>query len=439
MGSLWERTARLPAFPPLRGDKRVDVLIIGGGPAGVLTAYRLQQAGVDYALVEQHRIGRGVTGGTTAKITAQHGLIYHRLLKSLGEERAKAYLTANLQAVEDYAALCADIPCGFVRQDNTVYVCEDGRKIENELAALERLGYDAVCPKETAVLFETAGAVTFPRQAQFHPLRFLGGIAADLHIYERTAVRQLVGTTAVTDRGRIHAQRVVVATHFPFINKHGSYFLKMYQHRSYLLALEGASLPDGMLVDDDKKGLSFRRAGKLLLLGGGGHRTGKQGGSYHELRQAAARYYPDATERAHWAAQDCMTLDGLPYVGRYAATTPRLYVATGFNKWGMTGSMVAANLLRDMLVGKENPLQSLLSPSRSIFKPQLLVNGFEAAAGYLSPTARRCPHLGCALKWNSAEYSWDCPCHGSRFDRRGGLLDNPATGNLHNKKDGHLG
>lgn len=437
MGSLWERTASLPTFPPLQGDKQTDVLIIGGGLAGVLTAYRLQQAGVDYVLVEQNRIGRGITGGTTAKITAQHGLTYHRLLKSAGKERAKAYLTANLRAVEEYAALCRAIPCGFVRKDNTVYTCEDGRKIENELAALERLGYEAHCPKETAVPFETAGVVSFPRQAQFHPLRFLGGIAAGLRIYEHTAVRQLIGTTALTDNGKIRAQRVVVATHFPFINKHGSYFLKMYQHRSYVLALEGAPLPEEMLVDDAKEGLSFRRAGKLLLLGGGGHRTGKQGGSYTELRQVTERYYPHATERAHWAAQDCMTLDGLPYVGRYAATTPRLYVATGFNKWGMTGSMVAADLLRDLLTGRESPLQQVLSPSRSMLKPQLLVNGFEAAAGYLSLTTRRCPHLGCALKWNPAEYSWDCPCHGSRFDRRGRLLDNPATGDLKHKKDGH--
>ena len=204
----------------------------------------------------------------------------------------------------------------------------------------------------------------------------------------------------------------------------------MYQHRSYGIALEHAPRLEGMYVDEAQAGMSFRAYGGLLLVGGGDHRTGKKGGSWPELRDFARRHYPDAQERYHWAAQDCMTLDGVPYIGPYSAGTSNLYVATGFNKWGMTSSMVSAMLLRDMVQGKENPYAPVFSPSRTVLRPQLAVNAFEAAAGWLTPAARRCPHLGCGLKWNPYEHSWDCPCHGSRFAEDGKKLDNPATGDL---------
>ena len=434
--SLWHSTAALPRFPALRGEVKTDVLIIGGGLAGVLTAYFLREAGVDCLLVEQRRIGSGTTGNTTAKVTAQHGLLYHRLLRTVGKDGAKAYLQANLAAVERFAALCETIPCGFTRRDNTVYHREDGRLIEAELEALDWLGYTPECPADLPLPFEVAGAVTFPAQGQLHPLQFLAGVAGGLPIRENTRVRELVGTTALTDRGKIRAKRVVVATHFPFLNKHGLYFAKLYQHRSYVLALEGAPLPEGMLVDDDSTGLSFRQAEGLLLLGGGGHRTGKPTPGWSGLEAFARREYPDATVRYRWAAQDCMSLDEMPYVGQYAPSTPHLFVATGFNKWGMTGSMVAARLLCDRLTGQDNPCADLLSPSRRMVKKALLVNGLSAAAGLLSPAKKRCPHLGCGLNWNPVEHSWACPCHGSRFDRQGRCLDNPATGDLPHNKEG---
>ncbi len=165
-------------------------------------------------------------------------------------------------------------------------------------------------------------------------------------------------------------------------------------------------------------------------MGGGGHRTGKTGGGWRGLSGFAYRYFPDLKEEYRWATQDCMTLDGIPYIGRYSANTPDFYVATGFNKWGMTSSMAAAVLLTDMITGRKNEFEQLFSPSRSILKPQLALNALEAASNLLTPTERRCPHMGCALKWNSQEHSWDCPCHGSRFDANGTLLDNPATGNI---------
>ena len=273
----------------------------------------------------------------------------------------------------------------------------------------------------------TAGALKFPKQAQFHPLKFAAAIARDLRIFEDTKVLELGRGTAVTNRGTIRAKRMIVATHFPLLNKHGAYFLKLYQHRSYVLALENAGSLPGMYVDQKETGLSFRNSGELLLLGGGGHRTGKPGGGWRELENFAQRHYPQARIAARWATQDCMTLDGVPYVGQYSRRTEGLYVATGFNKWGMTSSMAAAELLADLLLGRANPYEELFCPSRSVFRPQLAANVLSSTVGLLTPTAPRCPHMGCALKYNAQEHSWDCPCHGSRFGEDGELLDNPAT------------
>ena len=430
MESLWEQTSTPGKFPPLDHDITTDVLIIGGGMAGILCAHQLHQAGVSCVLVEADRVGRGITKNTTAKITAQHGLIYHKLIRRFGPEQAGQYLRANLAALDQYRKLCQSLDCDFEEKDAYVYTRDDRKKLDRELDALETLGFPADFTDRLPLPVSVAGAVRFPNQAQFHPLKFLTAIAKDLHIYEHTTVRELVGTTAITDRGKIAARKILVTTHFPFLNKHGSYFLKLYQHRSYVLALAHAPKLPGMYLDDAQTGLSFRNHGNLLLLGGGSHRTGKQGGSWTELRAFARQAYPQAEERYHWATQDCMTLDGAPYIGPYSARTRDLYVATGFNKWGMTSSMAAAMLLRDLVLEKDNPWQAAFSPSRTILHPQLALNGFEAAVNLLTPTTRRCPHLGCALKWNPWEHTWDCPCHGSRFTREGKLIDNPATGDL---------
>ena len=430
MGSLWEQTWEKPNFPAQDGDLSTDVLIIGGGMAGILCAYRLHCAGVPYVLAEAETICGGITKNTTAKLTSQHGLIYDKLISRFGIQRAKQYLAANQAALQAYRTLCRDMDCGFEEKAAYVYALDDRRKLQREVNALEKLGVPAEFTDELPLPFPVAGAVKFPNQAQFHPLKFVSGLAKGLRVYEHTRVRELIGTTAVTNHGRIRAEKILVTTHFPFLNKHGSYFLKLYQHRSYVIALQGAPDVDGMYVDASRTGLSFRNCQNLLLLGGGGHRTGKKGGGWRELRDFARRHYPQAEEQYRWAAQDCMSLDGVPYIGPYSASTPDLYVAAGFNKWGMISSMVSAMLLSDLVQGKNSPYGEVFSPSRSILRPQLAVNGFEAVASLLTPTARRCPHLGCALKWNPVEHTWDCPCHGSRFTEDGKRLDGPATGDL---------
>ena len=427
MDSIWKQTAELPRFAPLEGDLKTDVLVIGGGMAGLLCAYWLDRAGVDYALVEARRLCGGVTGNTTAKLTFQHGLIYARLLREFGLGRARLYLEANRAALGQYRELCREAGCDFQERDAYVYALTDRRKLDRELEALERLGFPAEFSRTPALPMPTAGAVKFTKQAQFHPLKFAAAIAKGLRIFEGTKVLELAPGRAVTNRGTVTAENIVAATHFPLLNKHGAYFLKLYQARSYVLALENVPEVGGMYVDEGEKGLSFRDYKGFLLLGGGGHRTGKKGGGWRELEDSARRWYPQARTVSRWATQDCMTLDGVPYVGRYSRGTKGLYVATGFNKWGMTSSMAAARLLADLVQGKENPWAELFSPSRRVLRPQLAANAWESTMGLLTPTVPRCPHMGCALKYNPQEHSWDCPCHGSRFGEDGELLNNPAT------------
>ena len=430
MHSLWSETVTFPSFEALNKNIKTDVLIIGGGITGILIAHYLQQAGVNYILVEADTICSGITKNTTAKITSQHGLIYHQISKKYGIDAAGLYLEANEAALWEYRKLTKEILCDFVNETNYVYTLTRPDKLERELDTLKKLRFPAEFAENLPLPFSTAGAVAFPNQAKFHPLKFLAELAKPLHIYEHTKVQELVGTLAVTNHGKIQADRIIVTTHFPFLNKHGSYFLKLYQHRSYVLALKDAPKPKGMYVDDADKGLSFRTHQNLLLLGGGGHRTGKQGGNYNELRCFADKHFPDAKEVYHWATQDCMTLDDMPYIGQYSKNTPNFFVATGYNKWGMSSAMVAALLLRDLITGKKTPYADVFSPSRSIWHPKLFLNGLESSVNLLTPARKRCPHLGCALKWNKAEHTWDCPCHGSRFTSKGELIDNPATDDL---------
>ena len=427
MDSIWLKTAHKPRLDALTRDKHVDVLIIGGGIAGILCAYKMREAGVNCMLVEANEICGGITKNTTAKITLGHGLVYDKMIRRFGEVKARLYADAQIKAIKEYMHLCQNIECDFEAKDNYVYSLDDSKEIEKEVAALNRLGVKAEISMARELPVRVAGAVRVRDQAQFHPLKFLYEIAKDLPIREHTKVMELMPHRAKTNRGVITYDKLIVATHFPILNKHGGYYIKLYQHRSYVLALRGAQKVNGMYVDGSGTGMSFRSLGDLMLLGGGGHRTGKSGGAWQELEDFAYKHYKGVEIVGRWATQDCMTLDGVPYIGQYARSTPDVFVATGFNKWGMTNAMVAADILCDLVQGRSNPYAAVFDPSRSVIRPQLAVNTWESVLGLLTPTVPRCPHLGCALKYNKAEHSWDCPCHGSRFTMDGQLIDNPAT------------
>ena len=427
MESLWINDFEKSVFEPLKSDLKTEVLIVGGGITGILCAYELKNAGIECAVVEADKICHGVTGNTTAKITVQHGVIYDKIISKYGDETALKYLQAQQKAAERYKELCKTIDCDYEIKDSYVYSLNKPKEIEKEIKAYGRLGYNAEFSQNLDIPIKTVGAVKIKNQAQFNPLKFCYFITSGLKIFENTKVLEFFKGGVITNKGKIYAKKTIIATHFPIINKHGGYFVKMYQHRSYVIALKDTELPNGMFVDEDISGMSFRTYNNMLLLGGGSHRTGKKGGNWQELSEFAKKNYVGSREVARWATQDCMTLDSIPYIGQYSRNTPNLFVATGFNKWGMTSSMVSALILKDLIQGKQNDYADVFSPSRSIFHSQLAKNAAETLFNLLTPTAPRCPHLGCALKYNKAERSWDCPCHGSRFTKDGKLIENPAT------------
>ena len=426
MKSLWELDVKIQNFTLMNGDHYADVLIVGGGMAGVLCAYYLKQQGVDCLLLEADRIGGGTTRGTTAKITAQHGLCYHKLLSRYGADFARGYYDANTAAIEQYQRLAEEIPCDFHTTDNLIYSRRSERLIDRELEALDKIGRPALLAENLPLPFPTKGAVRFTEQAMFHPQKFLAGLVKGLSICENTPVLKIEGHTAYTPSGKVTADKIIIATHFPFLNARGLYWMRLHQSRSYVIALKGAPPITGMYMDEQDDGLSFRSHGEYMLLGGGGKRTGKPCGGFDPLIRFAAKHYPTAETCCQWAAQDCMSLDGVPYIGQYAAGLPHLYVASGFNKWGMTSSMVAATLLTDLILEHPNPAAAVFSPSRPPALLPLASNIGSSVAGMLTPTLHRCTHLGCGLHYNHREHSWDCPCHGSRYTKNGQVLDGPA-------------
>ena len=471
---------------PLAGDMEVPAVVIGAGLAGILTAYYLKQAGIRTVVLEADRIGSGQTKNTTAKITSQHNLIYDRLIRSFGGRMAEHYAMANEGAIGEYERLVLEkgIACDFVRCPAYLYSQDHPGLLKREAEVARSLGIRASFETECELPFPVAGVTRFEQQARFHPLKFLAEMAEEVEVYEQTKVLKVDDRRVETARGTVTAEHIVFAAHYPFINVPGYYFARMHQERSYVVALEGAERLEGMHLGIDQDGLSFRTWGNLLLLGGGSHRTGVNqqdrlgtvvnqgsravteenpqdkvgtgivqgskevtegnlgdnagmGCRYGMLRARAGELYPGCHEVSRWSAQDCMTLDGLPYIGRFSRRKACWYVATGFGKWGMTSAMVSARILTAMIVGQDLPEADIFSPQRH-FTAQvargLAVHGAYTVKGltkHLLPSGNKeiipnCPHMGCRLEWNPEEESYDCPCHGSRFDREGHLIDGPA-------------
>ncbi len=444
--SVWTREATIRKREPLPGDMKVPAVVIGAGLAGILTAYYLKQTGIRAVVLEADRIGSGQTKNTTAKITSQHNLIYGRLIRTFGHRMAEHYAEANESAIDEYERLILEkgIDCGFGRRPACLYSRIGTELLERETEAAAALGIKASFGTDCELPFSVAGVTRFENQASFHPLQFLAALAEETEVYEQTKVLKVKDMRAVTARGTVTAEHIVFAAHFPFINVPGYYFARMYQERSYVLALEGTEKPEAMYLGIDPDGLSFRACGNLMLLGGGSHRTGTDKGAgagrgcrYETLRSRAQEVYPGCHEALRWSAQDCMTLDGLPYIGRFSRRRPNWYVATGFGKWGMTSSMVSARILTALISGQPCPEADIFSPQRRFTAQatkELAVHSAHTAkslAKHLFPSQNKrivpnCPHMGCRLERNPDEESYDCPCHGSRFDKDGHLLDGPA-------------
>ena len=421
-----------------------DIIVIGAGMAGLLIAYYLKEKGKNVLVLEADEIASGQTERTTAKITSQHDLKYSEMIETMGTKKARLYAQANETAIREYERLIQSrgIECQFKKVPAYLYTMQDEKVLRDEAEAARSLGIDAFFTKETELPFEVMGAVCFRNQAQFSPLEFLKHISQELEIWERTKVIKIKGNQVITNDMVMTADKIVVATHYPLRNVPGFYFMRQHQERSYVLALSGCSKIEGMYIGIDKNGLSFRQAGEYLLFGGSSHRTGenKNGGSYDYLSEMAKLYYPDCKEEIRWSAQDCMPHDGIPFIGKYSIFTPNLYVATGFQKWGMTSSMLAALILRDELCGAHHPYSELFRPQRINLRAGIgnfLVDVVESVKGLTKglfhKNGPRCPHMGCELVWNPDEESWDCPCHGSRFEKDGKLVDNPSKRSIENK------
>lgn len=473
--SVWKSTAMLKSHSKLSKDIECDVLVIGGGISGVLTTYFLKKNNIDAVLVESSAIASGQTERTTAKITSQHGACYQQIEKSYGFDKAVLYANANEKAIDDFDKLIFDnrIDCDFSRLPSCLYSLRETDTLIKEYNFTNKCRISSSLTKRTELPFSVKLALRYTNQAQFNPYPFISKLCDYISIFENTHVLRIEDNIAYCDGCKIKAKKIVFATHYPIVNFPGLYFVRMHQSRSYVLALKNAQNLKAMYHSADKGGLSFRSFNGYLLLSGGSHRTGENPAvpSYLFLSDRAKELYAGCEVVYSFSAQDCMSPDHMPYAGVYAKSKPDWYVLTGYSKWGMTDSMMCAQLVSDLISDNSNELVDLLSPSRfsaSIIKPILnetthavknlsksmfriplnkvsdidrgsgkivMYNGKRCAVyrdenDEIFALSAHCPHLGCELSFNEGEKTWDCPCHGSRFSITGELIDSPSRTSL---------
>ena len=486
MRSYWEIEAEETEKQALRGEgsalpSRADVVVIGGGLVGVLTAYRLGERGVPCVLLTDGKIGEGESGRTTGKITLAHGLCYDRLLREHGREEAQLYVSLHKKAQEDYARIIKEkgISCDHRVLSSVLYTEQQEDLLTKEQKAAEHAGLPCFLSNKDISPLKASLSLVYPEQAEFQPLRFLRALADTLTVFEGTRVSAVSGHTVKTNRGDIYGEHIVFASHYPIGRLSGLFFVREVQSRSYTIALSGGPHLDAHYYGIDPDGISLRSHRNALLLCGEEHRTGESAANlkndseniYHCLSEKAHALFPETTPITAFSAQDGMTPDGLPYIGRYSLTHPYRYTATGFGKWGMTASMLSSSLLSSLITDGSADGQSLFSPLRwnmSTVRVALRECGHSVKqyARYLSSSPRLslsqvprgearilridgkrcgvyrddegavhivsavCPHMGCLLTFNSTEKTWDCPCHGSRFSYDGQPLNTPAVSHL---------
>ena len=491
MLSYWVETTSRPSFPKLEKDLETDVCIIGAGITGIMTAYMLLNKGLKITIIEKGEICSGVTENTTAKITSQHGLIYNYLEVTFGTEFAKLYLESNEEAIDiiEETIQKENIDCDFQRTDNYIYTCTNEylQRIKDEVETVKRLGLEAELIEKAKLPFEIKSGIKFPNQAKFHPLKYLYKIAEILkdngvEVYTNSIVQDTkktsTGYEVITETNSIKAKYVVMATHYPIKSFPGLHFLKMYQDRSYAIAIEPrAKIDTGMYISAESPVASFRPINEeLLIISGQDHKTGDNSTNvevcYKSLETYSKEIYPSMKVKYRWATQDCVSLDKVPYIGDFSTLMPNMFIATGYKKWGMTTSHVAAGIIRDKILGEHNKYQEVYKATR--FQPlknykemgnmlkqsvySLAINKikmpkykfedlekdsggvvefegekmgiYKDKNGKIYAVEPYCKHLGCELSWNNLEKTWDCPCHGSRYDYTGKLINEPAVKDL---------
>ncbi|MEL7648483.1 MAG: FAD-dependent oxidoreductase [Sedimentibacter sp.] len=491
--SYWHETAgRKTETLPADGleNKKFDLLIIGGGLTGITTAYLLKDSGLKIGIIEATTIGYGVTGFTTAKITVQHSLIYDYLINAFSLSDAKKYLQANQEGLNLVRQIIREnnIDCDFREQTAYVYAVDESeeKKIKNEFEAYRQLGIDGFYTNEIPLPNSAIGAIGIKNQGQFNPLKYLYSLldiivkSGSCEVYENVRALNIEphsGTHLITTQaGNVTADKVVVASHYPFDDSFGLYFLKLYQDKSYVIAAKTKEAPfDGMYinVNDPIHSMRYQFSDKenVLLLGGGNHRAGEKDNeeeSYEELEKFLKENFKDAEIVSKWSTQDCMTYDQIPYIGLYSNSFENLYVATGFKKWGMTTSAASALILRNKILNIMDDYSDIFDPSRItpaqsakefMSSVKSIASGFikrvlpvpdeilevkEGEGKIVHYDGRRvgvykdekgdyfcinpvCAHLKCSVSFNEAEKTWDCQCHGSRYDIKGNILEGPTV------------
>lgn len=492
MNSYWLESTSASAYPKLEADIQTEVCIVGAGIVGVTLAYLLHKQGIPFVLLEKDTVLSSTTANTTAKVTSQHGLFYTYLIETFGKDFAKNYLYSNENALSSIRNIIQseNISCDIETQDAYVYSCleENKQKLILEVQNVNSLGFSATFCEEIPLPIKTVGAVKFPNQAQFHPRKYtislLNLIVQDC-IYENSKVYDIKPNGDIyktfTTSGTVSSKYVAITTHYPIINFPGLYFLKMYQDASYIIGVDvKKELFPGMYISEDEPVTSFRTVPfqnkKLLLVGGSGNKTGSNNidldKCYKNLENYIKTLYPKAEILYRWNTQDCISLDKIPYIGEYSNLMPNVFVATGFKKWGMTTSYVAAKIIADAIMQNPNPYAKLYSSTR--FHPlknkeefgnilsqtshSLILNRltppitkyedlkintggvvdyhgkklgiYKKSESEIFAVKPYCAHLGCELSWNNLEKTWDCPCHGSRYDYKGNLLNEPSKKGL---------
>ena len=493
-GTYWNATADSPPFPALSGDIGVDVAIIGGGIVGITTARLLKDRGLSVAVIEARRVGRQVTGKSTAKMSSQHGASRYQTLESkFGEARARLYAEAQEAGIRRISQLAAQhgVDADIEPMPAYVYTRDESyvSKLEKEVEVAQRLGLPASLTRDTGLPFDVLAAMRWDNQAQFHPVKYVAGLAATIpgegcHVFENSRAVDYEPTRVVTERGTVSARHVVMATHLP-LGQVGMYYATNYPKAEPVIAAPIRRVPPGMYKNAEEPGHSIRThrgaGGQIYGIVAGTHF--KPGHAEEEQRYLAdiERWLTENFDAGpieyRWVNEDYTPMDGAPFIG-WSSSSGGYLVATGFDAWGISNGTVAAEIIADLATGAENPWLEMFDATRvkpiagapefvkeNVAVAAHLVGGYlgskaksydelgpgEAAilkvdgdnvaayrdeGGALHAVSAVCTHLGCLVGWNQTDKTWDCPCHGSRFELSGEVIHGPATQPLGSKITG---
>lgn len=483
--TYWNATATAPDFPQLRGEVSVDVAVIGGGIVGITTARMLKDKGLTVAVVEARQVGRQVTGRSTAKVTSQHGLIYHTLEQTFGEARARLYGEAQESGVRTISSLAAKygLDCDIEDKPAYIYTCDEAQvpKIEREAEAAQRLGLPATLVSDTDLPFDVLAALRFDGQAQFHPTKYLAGLAQTIpgdgcHVFENSRAIDWEPTRVVTDQGRVTARHVVMATHLP-LGQVGLYYAQAYPQAEPVIAAKIGRVPEGMYISVEHPSHSIRThraaSGDIYAIVAGTSfkpgRTDEELKHFDEIESWLTEHFDAGPVEHRWVNEDYRSMDGAPFIGWSSSAAGAYLVATGFDAWGISSGTVAGIILADLAAGEENRWLDVFDATRvkpvagaptaikeNVHVAKHLVSGylsrrphsaddlasgqaavlkidgrnvaaFKDEQGQVHAVSAVCSHMGCIVGWNETDRTWDCPCHGSRFEVSGEVIHGPAV------------